>query len=255
MGFRQAQAIKEPMKPILLLQIRPEDKASDGEYEAILKFGDLSADDVHRVRVEQVGIPEVNFENYSALIVGGGPWNPGDPDEKKTEAQKQAEAKFIPLMRKVVERDFPCFAICYGLEILTQSLGVEITHDFPEKPGAIDLVMVEGAELDPLLTGLPRTFRAMVGHKEAAAHVPDGGTLLLSSKDCPQHFFRMGQNVYASQFHPELDVEGMLVRIEIYKHLGYFPLEQAEQVKNEVRKENITVPMEILKRFVEKYRV
>src|SRR3989338_1304931 len=212
------------MKPILLLQIRPEDAASDGEYEAILKFGELSADDVHRVRVEQVGVPEVNFEDYSAVMIGGGPWNPGDPDEKKTEVQKQAEEKFMPLMREVVEKDFQCFAICYGLEILTKALDVEITHDFHEKPGAVDLFVTEG------------------------------GTLLASSKDCPPHLFRMGQNVYASQFHPELDVEGMCVRIEIYKHLGYFPLDQAEQVKDEVRRENITVPMEILKRFVKRYK-
>ncbi|MCX6714973.1 MAG: glutamine amidotransferase [Candidatus Uhrbacteria bacterium] len=241
------------MKPILLLQIRPEDPASNGEYEAILKFGGLSVNDVHRVRVEQVGVPEVNFHDYSAIIVGGGPWNPGDPDEKKTDVQKQSEEKLIPLMRAIVDKDIPCFAICYGLEILTKALDVEITHDFHEKPGAVDLAMTEEGVLDPLLAGLPREFRAMVGHKEAAARVPDGGTLLLSSKDCPPHMFRMGHNVYAMQFHPELDVEGMLVRIEVYKHLGYFPLEQAEQVKEEVRRENITVPMEILKRFVDRY--
>lgn len=242
------------MKPILLLQIRPEDEASDGEYEAILKFGGLSTEDVHRVRVEQVGVPEVNFDAYSALIVGGGPWNPGDPEEKKTEVQKQAEAKLIPLMREVVRRDFPCFAICYGLEILTQSLGAEITHAFSEKAGAVDLVMTKEGMVDSLLLELPQTFRAFVGHKEAAAHVPEGGTLLLSSKLCPPHMFRMGRNVYAMQFHPELDVEGMIARMEIYKHLGYFPIDQAEHIKAEVRRENITVPMEILRRFVGRYK-
>ncbi len=241
------------MKPILLLQIRPEDAASDGEYEAILKFGQLSTDDVHRVRVEQTGVPEVNLGDYSAIIVGGGPWNPGDPEEKKSEAQKHAEEKLIPLMQRVVEQDVPCFAICYGLEILTKALGVQITHDFFEKPGAVDLTLAEGAEHDPLLEGLPHTFRGFVGHKEAAAHVPEGGTLLVSSEACPPHMFRMGQHVYAMQFHPELDAEGMLVRIEVYKHLGYFPLEKAEEVKEEARREHITVPMEILKRFVQKY--
>lgn len=241
------------MKPILLLQIRPEDPASDGEYEAILKFGDLSASDVHRVRVEQVGVPEVNFDDYSAIIVGGGPWNPGDPEEKKSEAQKNAEAKFIPLMRRVVEKDFPCFAICYGLEILTKALNVEITHDFHEKPGAVDLFVTNEGAIDPLLEELPRTFRAFVGHKEAAAYVPDGGVLLVSSKDCPPHMYRLGQNVYAMQFHPELDADGFCVRTEIYKHLGYFPIEQAEQIKEQARQEHLTMPMEILKRFVKQY--
>ena len=243
------------MKPILLLQIRPEDAASNGEYEAILKFGELSTQDVHRVRTEQTGVPEVDLSQYSALIIGGGPWNPGDPEEKKSDVQKRAEEKLIPLIQEVVATDFPCFGICYGLEIITKSLDTELTHDFQEKAGAIDLHMTEDAKQDALLAGLPETFRGFVGHKEAAARVPDGGTLLLSSKDCPPHMFRMGQNVYAMQFHPELDVEGMLIRIEVYKHLGYFPIDQAEQVKNEVRKENITVPMEILKRFVKKYHV
>jgi len=243
------------MKPILLLQIRPEDAASNGEYEAILKFGELSTQDVHRVRTEQTGVPEVDLSQYSALIIGGGPWNPGDPEEKKSDVQKRAEEKLIPLIQEVVATDFPCFGICYGLEIITKSLDTELTHDFQEKAGAIDLHMTENAKHDALLADLPETFRGFVGHKEAAARVPDGGTLLLSSKDCPPHMFRMGQNVYAMQFHPELDVEGMLIRIEVYKHLGYFPIDQAEQVKNEVRKENITVPMEILKRFVKKYHV
>lgn len=243
------------MKPILLLQIRPEDAASNGEYEAILKFGGLSADDVVRVRTEQAGVPDIDLNNYSALMIGGGPWNPGDPDEKKSDVQKNVESKLIPLVQRVVQKDFPCFGICYGLEIITKSLDTELTHDFQEKAGAVDLFFTEEGKQDALLHGLPETFRGFVGHKEAAARVPDGGTLLLSSKDCPPHMFRMGKNVYAMQFHPELDVEGMLVRIEVYKHLGYFPIDQAEQVKDEVRKENITVPMEILKRFVEKYRV
>jgi GMP synthase (glutamine-hydrolysing) len=241
------------MKPILLLQIRPEDAASNGEYEALLKFGELSAQDIHRVRVEQTGVPEVTFENYSAIIVGGGPWNPGDPEEKKSDVQKRAEAAFAPLMQKVAKQDFPCLAICYGLEILTKSLDVAITHDFREKPGAVDLMITKEGTQDPLLTGLPQSFRGFVGHKEAAAHVPEGGTLLVSSKDCPPHMFRLGQNVYAVQFHPELDVEGMCARTDIYKHAGYFPPEQAEEIKTMVRRENITIPMEILKRFIKRY--
>lgn len=240
------------MKPILLLQIRPENAASDSEYQAILKFGELSPNQLVRIRTEQAGVPEIHLEDYSALIVGGGPWNPGDPEEKKSDAQKHAEAKLIPLMQEVVKQDFPCLAICYGLEILTQSLGTDISHAFSEKAGAVDLVVTEDGTQDPLIKGLPHTFRAMVGHKEAAAHVPNQGTLLLSSQDCPVHMYRIGQNVYATQFHPELDSEGMKTRIDVYKHAGYFKPEDADSLKEEVSKENITIPMEILKRFIQR---
>jgi len=66
--------------------------------------------------------------------------------------------------------------------------------------------------------------------------------------------FRIQENIYATQFHPELDVEGITLRINIYKHAGYFPPEDAQELIETVRQEEITVPMMILKRFVDKYR-
>ena len=104
-----------------------------------------------------------------------------------------------------------------------------------------------------LLVGLSNPFRAFVGHKESAACVPSGGVLLLRSLDCPVHMFRLGQNVYAVQFHPEMDSEAMCARIDVYKHAGYFPPEKSESLKKEVRKETITEPMKILKRFADRY--
>ncbi|EKD46555.1 MAG: hypothetical protein ACD_67C00178G0001, partial [uncultured bacterium] len=69
--------------------------------------------------------------------------------------QKRAEEKLIPLIQEVVATDFPCFGICYGLEIITKSLDTELTHDFQEKAGAIDLHMTENAKHDALLADLP----------------------------------------------------------------------------------------------------
>ena len=39
--------------------------------------------------------------------------------------------------------------------------------------------------------------------------------------------FRLGRNVYATQFHPELDVAGLVTRIEVYRHFGYFEPHEA----------------------------
>ena len=57
---------------------------------------------------------------------------------------------------------------------------------------------------------MPPTFDAFLGHKEAVRRLPEGAVLLASSADCPVHAFRIGRNVYATQFHPELDVEGLV---------------------------------------------
>ena len=40
-------------KPFLIIQLRPEDETSNSEFEAILRAGRLSMEDVARVRAEQ----------------------------------------------------------------------------------------------------------------------------------------------------------------------------------------------------------
>ena len=54
------------MKPFLILQLRPIDMASDNEYEAFLKFGGLSRNQAHRVRMEKEGVPKIDLNEYSA---------------------------------------------------------------------------------------------------------------------------------------------------------------------------------------------
>ena len=60
--------------------------------------------------------------------------------------------------------------------------------------------------------------------------MPNGGTLLASSERCPIQMIRFGKNVYATQFHPELDAEGIILRIQIYKHHGYFKPEESDNM-------------------------
>ena len=56
------------MKKFLILQLRPENEASDSEFEAILRFGGLSYEEVHRIRVEQGNVEDINLDNYAAII-------------------------------------------------------------------------------------------------------------------------------------------------------------------------------------------
>jgi GMP synthase (glutamine-hydrolysing) len=65
---------------------------------------------------------------------------------------------------------------------------------------------------------------------------------------------RIGKNVYATQFHPELDTQGIILRINVYRNAGYFPPESAEELIEAVKNEHVTVPVQILKRFIDRYR-
>ena len=84
--------------------------------------------------------------------------------------------------------------------------------------------------------------------------MPEGAVLLATSPQCPVQMIRVKQHVYATQFHPELDPQGICVRIDAYRHHGYFASEEAESLKEACLREHIVAPLEILRRFVERAR-
>jgi GMP synthase (glutamine-hydrolysing) len=102
--------------------------------------------------------------------------------------------------------------------------------------------------------GLPAEFRAFVGHKESVQEVPPGATLLAGSATCPVQMIRVKRNIYATQFHPELDGPGIVLRINIYKDAGYFPPADADVLIARALNEHVTVPEEIFRRWVERCR-
>jgi GMP synthase (glutamine-hydrolysing) len=63
--------------------------------------------------------------------------------------------------------------------------------------------------------------------------------------------FRIGAHVYATQFHPELDAEGIVVRTEAYRDHGYFPPEEADRLIALARSAVVTEPPQLLARFAE----
>ena len=63
--------------------------------------------------------------------------------------------------------------------------------------------------------------------------------------------FRIGQHVYATQFHPELDVESIVMRIETYQDFGYFEPGEGDELIPLARAAVVTEPPRILARFVD----
>ncbi len=80
--------------------------------------------------------------------------------------------------------------------------------------------------------------------------MPAAATVLATSPACPVQAFRVGRHVYATQFHPELDVAGICTRIEVYKGAGYFAPSEAEALKERSRAVEVSHPMTVLANFV-----
>lgn len=239
--------------PVLVLQLRPEDATSDSEYEAILRHGRLRPEAVGRIRLEKGPFPAIDLDRHAAIIVGGSPFEVSTPEDLKSPVQRRIEAGFNDLLDRVVARDFPFLGACSGNGLLGAWLGAPLSERYAEPVGGAEIRRTEEGRADFLLRGLPDRFRVLLGHKEACDEVPPGAVLLATSEACPVQMFRVGENVYATQFHPEGDAEGFGVRIRTYRHHGYFPPERAEALLAAVRDEDTPVAREILARFVERY--
>ena len=63
--------------------------------------------------------------------------------------------------------------------------------------------------------------------------------------------FRVGRNVYATQFHPELDLEGIILRIHAYGGYGYFADDEVDATIARSKRGPVEHPSRMLRNFVE----
>ncbi len=241
------------MKPFVLLATRAEDLPADEEYASFLRYTGLTESELVRVRLESGPMPSLRLDELSGIFVGGGPFNASDAAQLKSPVQHRVEAEFAALLDEVVSRDFPFLGACYGVGTVGAYLGAQIDRTYSEPIGVVPVTLTPAGADDPLLHGMPATFEAFVGHKEAISSLPASAVLLASSPRCPVQMFRVGENVYATQFHPELDVDGIITRIHAYAGYGYFAPHELEVTLASVQRAPVSHPSRILRTFVERY--
>ncbi len=241
------------MRPFLLLSSRAEDEAADGEHEAFLRFTGLAPRQLHRIRMEAEPLPELDLDRYSGVLVGGGPFNSSDPPAEKSPVQHRVEQELATLLDEIVARDHPFFGACYGVGTLGVHQGGVIDRTYAEPISAVRVQLTDAGRSDPVLAGMAEEFDAFVGHKEACSVLPPGAVLLATSAPCPVQMFRVRRNLYATQFHPELDVPGLVTRVHVYQHAGYFPPDELDDLIAKITPSVVTEPGRMLANFVARY--
>jgi GMP synthase (glutamine-hydrolysing) len=239
--------------PFLLLSIRAEDAAAAEEYAAVMRFAGLDSEGLHQIRLTERPLGDIDLADWSGVILGGGPYNVSDPAHAKSATQLRVESELLALIGRIVDADFPFLGCCYGVGTLGSVVGATVDRRYPEPVGALTVTLTETGRRDPLFAELPDVFDAYGGHKEGVSTLPAGLDCLAYSADCPVQAFRAGANVYATQFHPELDADGLATRIDVYKDYGYFAPETAESLKSAALERNIDHPPTILRRFAQRY--
>ena len=95
------------MKPFVLLSIRAEPAAAKDEYASFLRFSGLTETELPLVRLAEAELPALDLDEWSGILLGGGPWNASDEPETKSVAQRRSERSIAALLDDVVELPGP----------------------------------------------------------------------------------------------------------------------------------------------------
>lgn len=205
------------LRPFLLLQSRDlDDPMRIHEIDCFVRHLGIREDELMTVNVVE-RLPTREELNRAAGLLMGGSGDYSCLDDAPW------IKRFIDFVRvAVLEEGRPTFAACFGFQILVRAMGGQMIRDPANMElGTALLTLSDAARQDPLFSRLPQTFEAQVGHQDrATAYVP-GVENLASSPICPLHAFRVGHRpIWATQFHPELDVGD--VRVRYFRYLDKY---------------------------------
>ena len=238
------------MKPFILLATRDDDDPADAEYEAFLTRTGLQERDLCRIRLEAGPMPDLDLDTCSGIMVGGSPFNTTTPEAAKSATQRRVEAEFTALLDRVVAVDFPFLGACYGIGTLARHQGAVIDDTYAEEVDAPEITLTEAGLADPLCAGMTPTFQAFVAHNDAILTPPPGAVVLATSRPCPVQMLRMRTNLYATQFHPELDGASLGHRLSFYTGHGYFADDELARLQAWALTQDVSSSWAVLRNFV-----
>lgn len=103
----------------------------------------------------------------------------------------------------IFELGIPILGICYGLQLMIQTLGGEIARGRAREYGKAILEIAEPGEL---FVGVSPKTQVWMSHGDKVARMPEGGFRVLGSSGntefCAVHMPE--RNLYGIQFHPEV---------------------------------------------------
>jgi len=127
----------------------------------------------------------------SALILSGGPAGVGDPDAPQLEM-------------KILDMGLPILGICYGLQLLAQSLGGEVAPADEREYGRAEMEITSPSLL---WEGLKETagHKVWMSHGDKVIRLPKGFSVLARTPNVDiAAMADPGRKIYALQFHPEV---------------------------------------------------
>ncbi|MCA9359621.1 gamma-glutamyl-gamma-aminobutyrate hydrolase family protein [Candidatus Kaiserbacteria bacterium] len=219
------------MRPkILCIQFRNNKNSVEQEQASIEREAGVYTD-VDFISATDLTInwnaPAELMSEYSGLILGGSGEFDFDGNREADDPAKMTTFEFVDrldaLFCYLFEEDVPTLGICYGHQLLGYFKGAQVKYDVVQKKTCShEVKLVVDKEDHFLFSNLPDSFQAHYGHKDALDRVPEGAKLIMCGGDkCKVSALRYKNNIFTTQFHPEMNFEDMVIRIK--NSPGYLP--------------------------------
>jgi GMP synthase (glutamine-hydrolysing) len=173
------------------------------EKVLVLDFGSQYAQLIaRRVRQRQVyceivrhDLPARRIRELAprGLILSGGPSSVYDEGAPKCDPE-------------IFRLGLPVLGICYGMQLICESLGGKVTNTPSREYGRAHLTVAGGPQTpNKLFTGIPAATQVWMSHGDQVSEVSDDFVPLASTETCPFAAVRHRElPVYGLQFHPEV---------------------------------------------------
>lgn len=243
------------MSAFLLVSTRPEEEALDSEYQAYLRATGLPREQLDLAEFDLVGLPPVEVGKYAGVFVAGSPYGNATISGRPSQTQQWIGQELRELFTQLLQANTPILATGTAMTVLVDVLGGVTTSEYAEVAEVIDVELTREGQDDPVFANLPESFLAFAGHDQSCATLPEGAVRLALSMSCPIQAFRVGDNVYATQFSPELDAEAIRRQLDAYADAGYFGFGDPDSLVNTGRHtEGFHTSAMVLRNFVSKFQ-
>ncbi len=141
-------------------------------------------------------------DRFDILIVMGGPMSVHDADRFP---YLSVEEKII---QEAIDKDKKILGICLGAQMIAKAIGSRVYTGHKKEIGWSDITLTQDGLTDKAIGPLGKSFKVFQWHGDTF-DIPKGAVRLAESALYPNQAFRFKDNIYALQFHLEVD-EGII---------------------------------------------